>query len=139
MARQSNEPDCEKFRYMTVAERRDGFQALKRKKVASDTTAPEDGAMWHVLDNPMTLEQYDRLPPVRSNSDTRAIAIWVRFRHRRLKMEVASTGYFDYDGGIWTARIDPPKEGDYRGPVTPSAWKHIVPGQSPWDGPVISD
>jgi hypothetical protein len=124
---------------MTVDERRHAFQVLKGKKEARDTTAAEEGVVWHPLDDPMTLEQSAILPPARSDTDTRTIAIWVRFRHPQLKMEVASKGYFDYDAGTWTARIHAPQEGDYRGRVTPSAWRHIVPGQLPWDGPVISD
>jgi len=110
-----------------------------RKREACDTTATEEGVVWYTLDDPMTLEQSAVLPPARSDSDTRTIAVWVRFRHPLLKMEVASKGSFDVDGGTRTARIYAPQEGDYRGRVTPSAWKQIVPGQTPWDGPVIPD
>jgi hypothetical protein len=129
---QSKEP-----RYFTTQERREKFKAYMALHHQGATQPVPMGARWHLLDDPMSLEQCDQLPPARPGIETRTPPVWVKYHHPDRREIVVAKGRFDYDGGVWTARICMGDDSDYIGPVTPMAWAQIITGKLPWEGPVI--
>jgi hypothetical protein len=128
----------EETRNLTPAERLQRFNAYKEALAAVEDTsaAADEVVLWNSIDDPMTLDQLDELPPGRPGIDTRTDLIWVKFLHPWHRLVMASTGRYDYDGGAWRGVLAPD---DHWGTIKPIAWARIVPGQKPWDVPIVPD
>lgn len=126
-------------RNFTVEERRANFVAAKRANSSGVIPPPKCRAIvWHPIDDPMPLDQYDLIPEGQPGIDSRTPRLWVKFLHPRSRKIVVSKGRFDHDGGTWTAQLRSEEDDSYRGRVVPSAWAHIVPDELPWDCLVIT-
>lgn len=93
---------------------------LKAHKAMLAKRAEESESRWHVVDDPITPDQFRELPPGRAHGDTRTPELSLRFRHPQTRKVVCGPGYLDYDGGIWMAQLRP----DYWGSVEVMAWEH---------------
>lgn len=139
MEDESSEYNYEQLRNMSVAERQERFRAFKKARVMSEVKKSTEVDHWQSIDDPMTSEQLDRLPPGHPDVDPQTPPVWVKFFHPWHREVMVSKGRFNYESGTWAARFQPKEEGNCWGEVTPSAWAEIVVGERPWDGPVIPD
>jgi hypothetical protein len=129
-------PDCDDTRNWTTQQRREKFTAWKARHLAGDPSNPFDRAVWHPVDDPMTSQQFDEFPDAPEDAGGCSELLWVKFRHRRLGKVVVSKGRYEPFSGLWHARQSPE---DRSGWVKAIAWAHIVEGEIPWSGPVISE
>jgi hypothetical protein len=130
------QPSSRSPRDFTVEERRQKFLDFKAKMTAT-SEAEEVATIWHAVDDPMTPEQYEEIPPGNPGVSGRTMPIWVKYRHRRRREVVVAKGCFDHEDGCWMARYDPVDDGDYICRVEPIAWAKIVPSVTP-EGVVIA-
>lgn len=133
---ESNELSADEPRNWPTAERRERFQAWKAKMQVADAKISTWKTHWYVVDEDRPLNGFDELPPARPG-DTRTPLLWVKFRDWSLKQVVVSRGRYDYDGGLWIARLTSKEDGDELGKVAPIEWAPIVDGERPWEGPTI--
>ena len=89
------------------------------------------------VDDPLTPNQYDRIPDGRPGISGKTKLIWVKYRHKRRREIVVAKGYFDHEDCIWMARYEPEEDGDIVRQVEAIAWAHIEAGVKPWDGTII--
>jgi hypothetical protein len=122
-------------RYWTAEQRREKFMAWKAR-LASEPSNPFDLDVWHPVDDPMTSEQFDEFPDAPEDADGYSELLWVKFRHRSTGEVVVSKGHYEPFGGAWHVRLSPE---DRSGWVKAIAWAHIIDGEIPWTGPIISE
>jgi hypothetical protein len=126
-------------RDFTTEERRAKFTASKQANYSGATPSSEcRPIVWHPIDNPMSLRQHDLIPQGQPGIDSRTPLLWVMFPHPNSRKIVVSKGRFDHDGGTWAAQLRSEEDDGYCGRIGPSAWAHIIPGQIPWEGLVIT-
>jgi hypothetical protein len=93
-------------------------------------------ANWHSIDEDNPLDGFDDIPDARQG-ETQTPVLWVKFRCMQLSQVVVSRGRYDYDGGVWTARLSSVEDGDRVASVVALGWATMVVGEKPWDGPTI--
>jgi hypothetical protein len=127
-------------RNWTTDERRRMAAAYKAALALDDTSvAPDRAVFWHDIDAPMTPDQLDELPKAHPGIDPRTDLLWVKFLPRAHRGLTVSMGRYDYETGNWKARLAPAEDDDHWGTIAPIAWARIVPGQKPWDGPIVPE
>jgi hypothetical protein len=129
------EDPLDRARNFTVEERRRNFLAWKQRH--ANCEEQQESTIWHLVDDPPTQEQYDKIPPGRPGMDGRSKPMWIKYRHDQRREVVVAKGYFDHEDGRWRAQYHPIDEGDLVRAVEAIAWTHITPGVRPWDGPVV--
>jgi hypothetical protein len=132
-----SEIDIEEVRNLSGAERTERFKAWNAKVKAFDATTSMRTTRWPLVNEDVTLEQHADIPPA-TPGGTRTPVLWLKFRRGGARELVVGRGYLDHDGGDWTARLNSVEDGDLRGRVVPSEWASTVPGERPWEGPIIA-
>lgn len=126
-----------KSRNLTPEGRRANCVASNQARVSTAAETSGSTTQWHRIDDPMTQEQQEAIPPADPDLDSRTEPLWLEFRHRSLRRIVVSEGHYDYDSGTWAARLEAEKDGGHWGDVLPLAWAFIIEGERPWIGPII--
>jgi hypothetical protein len=97
------------------------------------------GATWHPVDERMTRVQHIEIPDGGPHP-ARSVELWLKFRHpARIRDIVVARGFFDFESGTWTARLQPDENAGHHGHVRPESWAPIVAGEPPpgWIGEMI--
>ena len=129
-------PSSRSPRDIAVEERRQNLLEFKAKMMASPE-ADENSTTWHAIDDPITPEQYDQIPPGRPGVCGRTKPLWVKYRHRDQRQIVIAKGVYDHETGEWLVRYDAVDDGDRLRCVEPIAWAKIVSGITPKDAPMV--
>src|ERR1019366_4962585 len=102
----------ERIRNLSTAEVVRNFKATKARYIA-EAKAQNRASRWHILDDPMTPDQYDAIPPGQPGIESRVGLFWVRFDHADYcGQEVVSKGSFDHEDCLWGVRYEPVDDGD---------------------------
>ncbi len=115
MEDESSEYNYEQLRNMSVAERQERFRAFKKARVMSEVKKSTEVDHWQSIDDPMTSEQLDRLPPGHPDVDPQTPPVWVKLFHPWHREVMVSKGRFNYESGTWAARFQPKEEGNCSG------------------------
>jgi len=132
-----NDTDLRQERNWTTTDLMRNWRAQQQSVAAGISGAKVP--WWHALEDPMTRSQREAIPYGEPH-ETRSVPLWLKFRHpKRLQEIVVARGYFDFDEGIWIARLRPDENAGHCGYVRPESWAPIVPEEPPpeWFGPMI--
>jgi hypothetical protein len=100
-------------RDFSLEERRRQFLAFKKAHPPNATEVSEAKTQWHLVADPMTVEQVDQIPPGQPGIESRVGPFWVKYFHRERHQVVVARGLFDHEHWTWTVRFTP--EADHRG------------------------
>ncbi|MEA2540077.1 MAG: hypothetical protein QOH35_1443 [Acidobacteriaceae bacterium] len=113
-------------RDFSLEERRRQFLAFKKAHPPNATEVSEAKTQWHLVADPMTVEQVDQIPPGQPGIESRVGPFWVKYFHRERHQVVVARGLFDHEHWTWTVRFTPEADHDYRCRVAAQAWAFIV-------------
>lgn len=114
------------LRGLSGPQRAKRFLDSKAQREATGPAMPASSTRWYPVDQDLTPEQYEQIPAALPG-DTRTPDVWLKLRRFRSLEPVITRGYFDHDGGSWTARTNPMDDSDCRR-VFPIAWTEIAGG-----------